>query len=81
MSLYIMSQNFGQCPFWLEKKQVKCCTGGHESVHISVIARVRNNESTFESFLHAFRGGGGGGLVLGVSVMVRCPYKESRLST
>ena len=79
MSLYIMSQNFGQCPFWLEKKQVKCCTGGHESVHISVIARVRNNESTFQSFLHAFRGGGG--LVLGVSVMVRCPYKESRLST
>ena len=74
MSLYIMSQNFGQCPFWLEKKQVKCCTGGHESVHISVIARVRNNESTFQSFLHAFRGGGGG-LVLGESVMVRCPYK------
>ena len=61
MSLYIMSQNFGQCPFWLEKKQVKCCTGEHESVHISVIARVRNNESTFQSFLHAFRGGGGPG--------------------
>ena len=39
---------------------MKCCTGGHESVHISVIARVRNNESTFQSFLHAFRGGGGG---------------------
>ena len=58
---------------------MKCCTGGHESVHISVIARVRNNESTFQSFLHVFRGGGG--LVLGVSVMVRCPYKESRLST
>ena len=40
---------------------MKCCTGGHESVHISVIARVRNNESTFQSFLHAFRQGGGGG--------------------
>ena len=40
---------------------MKCCTGGHESVHISVIARVRNNESTFQSILHAFRGGGGGG--------------------
>ena len=65
MSLYIMSQNFGQCPFWLEKKQVKCCTGGHESVHISVIARVRNNESTFQSFLHAFRGGGGGAVFWG----------------
>ena len=60
MSLYVMSQNFGQCPFWREKKQVKCCTGGHKSVHISVIARLRNNESTFQSFLHAFRGGGGG---------------------
>ena len=50
---------------------MKCCVGGHESVHISVIARVRNNGSTFQSFLHALRGGG---LVLGVSVMVRCPY-------
>ena len=58
---------------------MKCCVGGHESVHISVIARVRNNGSTFQSFLHALRGGGG--LVLGVSVMVRCPYNESRLST
>ena len=80
MSLYIMSQNFGQCPFWRKKKQVKCCAGGHESVQISVIARVRNNGRTFQSFLHAFRRGGGG-LVLGVSVMVMCPYNESRLST
>ena len=39
---------------------MKCCTGGHKSVHISVIARLRNNESTFQSFLHAFRGGVGG---------------------
>ena len=40
---------------------MKCCAGGHGSVHISVIARVRNNGSTFQSFLPAFRGGGGGG--------------------
>ena len=40
---------------------MKCCAGEHESVHISVIARVRNNGSTFQSFLPAFRGGGGGG--------------------
>ena len=60
---------------------MKCCAGGHGSVHISVIARVRNNGSTFQSFLPAFRGGGGGCLVLGVSVMVMCPYNESRLST
>ena len=39
---------------------MKCCVGGHESVHISVIARVRNNGSTFQSFLHALRGGGAG---------------------
>ena len=59
---------------------MKCCTGRHESVHISVIARVRNNESTFQSFLHAFRGGGGGGGWRGGggSVIVWCP---SRLST
>ena len=39
---------------------MKCCAGGHGSVHISVIARVCNNGSTFQSFLPAFRGGGGG---------------------
>ena len=60
MSLYIMSQNFGQCPFWREKKTGEMLRWGHESVHISVIARVRNNGSTFQSFLHALRGGGAG---------------------
>ena len=40
---------------------MKCCAGGHESVQISVIARVRNNGRTFQSFVHAFRRGGGSG--------------------
>ena len=56
---------------------MKCCTGGHESVHISVIARVRNNESTFQSFLHAFRGGGGGAGGGGVRTKrVDCPLRN-----
>ena len=43
------------------KKQVKCRAWGQESGRISVTARVRNSGSLFQSFLYAFRPGGGGG--------------------
>ena len=55
--------------------------GGGKCVRISVIARVRNSGSLFQSFLYAFIAGGGGGLALfrisGVSVTERCPQGES----
>ena len=38
---------------------MKCRAWGQESVRISVIARVRNSRSLFQSFLYAFRRGGG----------------------
>ena len=37
------------------KKQVNCLAWGQESVRISVIARVRNSGSLFQSFLYVFR--------------------------
>ena len=36
------------------KKQLKCRAWGQESAHISVITRVRNSGSLFQSFLYAF---------------------------
>ena len=36
------------------EKQVKCRAGGYESVCISIIARVRNSGSIFQSILCAF---------------------------
>lgn len=50
--------------------------GGHESICISEIKRVRNNGSLFQSFLKAFFAGEGRG---GVSVIASCPRGESRL--
>ena len=62
---------------------MKWRAGGYESVRISVIARVRNSGSIFESFLSAFLRGmplvcNGNGRV---SVIARCPWGESRLYT
>ena len=60
---------------------MKCRTGGQESVRISVIAGVRNNESLI-CFSHFFiRFAGGGALVRNsvVSVTAGCPQGESRL--
>ena len=37
-----------------EKKQVKCCTWGHEIVSILVTGRVCNNGGIFQSFLYVF---------------------------
>ena len=52
---------------------------GHESVCISLIARVCNNGSLFQSFLYAFRRG----LPLtcngGISVIAKRSQGESRL--
>ena len=60
---------------------MKCRAWGQESVHISIIKRVRNSGSLFQSFLYVFRRGGGVALVRisGVSVIARCPQGESRL--
>ena len=52
--------------------------GRYESFRISVIARVRNNRSLFQSFLYAFRGTGScqhGG----VSIITSRPQVESQL--
>lgn len=48
---------------------------------ISVIVRVRNSRSLFQSFIYAFRRGGGGALfrINGVSVIARC--RESTVNT
>ena len=43
-----------KCPLQQEKKTLKCRAWGQESAHISVIARVRNSGSLFQSFLYAF---------------------------
>ena len=41
------------------EKKIKCRAWGQESVLISVIARVRNTGSLFQSFLYVFRRGAG----------------------
>ena len=51
------------------EKHVKCRTGGQESVRISVIAGVRNNESLI-CFSHFFIRFAGGGLL---SAIAWCP--------
>ena len=61
------------------KKQLKCRAWGQESAHISVIARVRNSGSLFQSFLYAFRQGAGSCPHQWVSVIARYPQGESRL--
>ena len=59
VALYYVSHDFGRSVRYSEtKKQGKCRAGGHESVRISVITRVRNDGSLFQSFLYAFRRGG-----------------------
>ena len=58
---------------------MKCRARGQESVRISVIARVRNSGSLFQSFLYAFRRGVDLVRISGVSVIGRCPQGESRL--
>ena len=59
VALYYVSHDFGRSVRYSEtKKQGKCRAGGHESVRISVIARVRDDGSLFQSFLYAFRRGG-----------------------
>ena len=65
-----------------EKTSEMTRLGAGKCVRISVIARVRNSRSLFQSFLYAFIAGGrGGGLALvrisGVSVTERCPQGES----
>ena len=52
-------------PYSRRKKQVKCRAWGEESVCISVIARVHNSESLFQSFLYALRRGA-----------VSCPHQR-----
>ena len=60
VALYFVSNDFGRSIRCSErKKQVKCRAGEHESARISVIARVRNDGSLFQSFLNAFRRGAG----------------------
>ena len=60
VALYFVSNDFGRSIRCSErKKQVKCRAGEHESARISVIARVRNDGSLFQSFLYAFRRGAG----------------------
>ena len=60
VALYYVGHDFGRSVRYSEtKKQGKCRAGGHESVRISVIARVRNDGSLFQSFLDAFRRGAG----------------------
>ena len=52
--------------------------GRYESFRFSVIARVRNNRSLFQSFLYTFRGTGScqhGG----VSIIASRPQVESQL--
>ena len=44
-----------------EKTSEMMRLGGGKCVRISVIARVRNSGSLFQSFLYAFIAGGGGG--------------------
>ena len=59
---------------------MKCRAWGQESVHISIIKRVRNSGSLFQSFLYVFRRGGVALVrISGVSVIARCPQGESRL--
>ena len=40
-----------------KKKQVKCGSGAHESVCISIIVRVCDDGSLFQSFFYAFSQG------------------------
>ena len=61
------------------KKQLKCRAWGQESAHISVIARVRNSGSLFQSFLYAFRQGAGSCPHQWVSVIATYRQGESRL--
>ena len=56
------------------RKQVNCRAWGQESVRISVIARVRNNGSLFQSFLYVFRWGD-----WFLSALAGCPQGESPL--
>ena len=60
---------------------MKWRAGGYESVRISVIARVRNSGSIFQSFLSAFLRGMPLVCNARVSVIARCPWGESRLYT
>ena len=60
VALYYVSHDFGRSVRYSEtKKQGKCRAGGHESVRISVIARVRDDGVYFSHFFMRFAGEAG----------------------
>ena len=69
-----------------KKKQVNCRAWGQEIVHISVIARVRNSGSLFQSFLYCVSPGGlvlvriGGVSVRRESTVYRIAFAPARKS-